>query len=176
MKINLKKLALSGILATVATLAFMLEGLFPPLILPGIRMGLSNVFILLAGIVLGAGYGYAVLVAKILLGSMFTGNISAILYALPAGVIALSLELLLLRAIKKFSVIAVSVFGAVLNIACQNITFCLISQSSEYMAYLPYLALIGIISGLTVGFCAYLLIKKLPFHTLLEQNDNLKEE
>lgn len=159
---KLYKIALSGLFAALATVAFTIESLFPPIILPGARMGISNVFILLATITLGIDSGFITLIVKILLGSLFSGNISAALYALPAGVISLTVEALLLYAVKNISIPAASVCGAVINTTVQNIVFCLVTQTVEYLSYIPYLALIGVISGLIVGFAVYLSVKNLP--------------
>ena len=159
---KLFKIALTGILSAFATIAFAIENLFPPIILPGARMGVSNVFILLATVTLGVSSGFATLAIKIILGSLFSGNISAILYSLPAGVISLTLEVILLYAVKNVSIPAASVCGAVINTTVQNAIFCLVTQTVEYLCYLPYLALIGAISGLIIGFAVYLSIKKLP--------------
>ena len=162
----LKKFALCGILSALGVIAFVIESLFPPIFLPGARMGVSNIFILLAVIICGWQYGFAALIIKVLLGSLFSGNISAIMYSLPAGVLSLGAEILLLYFTKKISVVAISVFGAVVNTTVQNATFCLIIGIVEYFYYLPYLAAISILSGLIVGFAVCLTVKKLPLKIL----------
>jgi len=161
-KNKLFKLALSGIYAAFATITFMLENLFPPIILPGARMGLSNVFILLSATTLGGIYGYATLIVKVVLGSLFAGNISAVMYSLPAGIIALSIELLIIFYAKKTSLVCASVCGAIVNVTIQNAVFCLVTDAGEYLVFLPYLSLVGVFSGLIVGLSVYLILKKIP--------------
>jgi len=156
------KITLCAVLTAFALITFVLEGLFPPLFLPGARMGISNVFILLTAIILGYKYGYAVLIVKTVLGSLFAGNVSAVMYSLPSGAIALALELILLHFCKNVSIISVSVLGAVVNATGQNLVFCLVTGATEYLAFLPYLSLISIVSGIIVGFTVYLAVKKLP--------------
>ena len=162
MKVSTKKITLTCIFSALATLTFMLENLFPPLIIPGARMGLSNLFILLSTICIGYGYGFITLIVKCLIGSLYSGNVSTIMYSLPAGVISLVIEVLILRYSRKTTILAISTLGAVINSAVQNLTFCIITKTYEYLIYLPYLALVAVISGLLVGYIAYLLIKKLP--------------
>ncbi|MBE5749415.1 MAG: Gx transporter family protein [Clostridiales bacterium] len=156
------KISLCSLLSAFALIAFVLEGLFPPLFLPGARMGLSNVFILVAIYFLGAKYALVVLVIKTVLGSLFGGNISAVMYSLPSGLIALTIELVLIYFTKRVSIVAISVFGSVINVTAQNLIFCLVGESIEYLSYIPYLALIGIIAGVVVGFTVYLAVKKIP--------------
>ena len=103
-----------------------------------------------------------VLIIKILLGSLFAGNLSSIMYSLPAGIISFSVELFLIAYAKKTGVIAISVLGAVINTTVQNLAFCIYTNAFEYLIYLPYLSLIGIISGLIVGFTVYLILRRFP--------------
>ncbi len=158
----LKKIAMTGVLSGFALIAFILESLMPPLILPSARLGFANIFILLAVILLGDGYGVCVFAVKVVLGSILTGNISATLYSLPAGAIALCLEILLLHFYKKFGVISISVFGGCVNLVLQNVAFALITGVPEQLSYLPYFALIGILSGSVIGIIVWLIDKKLP--------------
>lgn len=162
MKKKLFKISLAGIFSALATLTFILESLFPPIILPGARMGLSNIFILLSLILLGPIESVFVLLIKTLIGSLFSGNISSIIYSIPAGLISLSVEILAIYFIKKVSVISISVLGAIINVTIQNIVFCLVTKTMEYFVFIPYLSLISAVSGLIVGFTVYLIIKKLP--------------
>lgn len=162
------KITLCAILCALATTTFIIESLFPPLFLPGARMGISNVFILVCLIILGGKYAYITLAVKVLLGSLLSGNFFAVVYALPAGVISLTVEFLLLRFTQKVSVIAISVAGAVINTTMQNITFCLITSTTEYLYFLPYLSLIAIFGGLVVGFAVYFIIKIIPNKTFSE--------
>ena len=82
-----KKIALCGILSAFACIAFMIENLFPPLFIPGAKLGLSNLFVLLALITLGVKYAFFSLFAKVLVSCFFAGFASA-MYSLPAGCVA----------------------------------------------------------------------------------------
>ena len=161
-KLSVRKLTTCGLLSALALLSFMLESLFPPLFIPGARLGVSNVFILLSAIFLGSPYAVFTFLVKTILGSVFAGNISSLLYSLPAGAISLAIELVLLNKTKAFSVPAISMLGALLNNILQNVTFCLITNVWGFMAYSPYLALIGVVSGSFVGFVVYLVVKFVP--------------
>ena len=170
-KVNLRKLIFCAMLTCLATLAFYLENLFPPLFLPGARLGLSNVFVLLSVVLLGYFYGLSALVVKIILGSLFSGNISTIMYSLPAGIIALSLQTVVLFYAKKTSILSASVLGAVINSAIQNIVFCLATNTLQFLCYLPYLTLVAVLSGLTVGFIVYLALKYIPITIFIEKEN-----
>lgn len=165
---NIRKIVITAVLSSLALISFMLENLLPPLFLPGARLGVSNVFILIALLFLGKYHAFAVLIIKVTLGSIFSGNVSAILYSLPSGAIALLCEILLITLTNKISVIAISVLGGFINIILQNVVFCIVTNTFEYMAYTPYLALIGVLGGLFVGFIVYLLVRFIPQKTFTD--------
>ena len=156
------KFAATGILCALSLIAFILENLFPPLFIPGARMGISNLFILLAAVICGVWYGAGALVVKSVLGSVFSGNISAILYSLPAGVLGYAAEACVIYLTRKTSILSASVIAAVLNSAMQNLMFCAVTIDFSYIVYLPYLVLIGAISGAIVGTAAVIVLKRLP--------------
>ena len=158
----IKKIAFSAALSAFALVAFMLENLFPPLFIVGGRIGIANFFVLIAGIVCGFRYGLTALTVKAVLGSILTGNAGAILYSLPAGVIAYTAEMLIILFAPKISLIAASVLGGTVNACLQNVAFCLITATPEYIIYIPYLALIGIAGGAIVGTAVFLTVKRLP--------------
>lgn len=155
-----KKIALCGILSAFACIAFMIENLFPPLFIPGAKLGLSNLFVLLALLMLGVKYAFFSLFAKVLVSCFFAGFASA-MYSLPAGTLALTAEILLIYAVKT-SLPCASVTGSVINVTVQNSIFCLIAGTPEYLVYLPYLATIAAITGFAVGTALFFTIKRLP--------------
>lgn len=156
------KIAACGIFSALALIAFVIESLFPPLFIPSARMGISNIFVLLAAIALGVPYGAAVLIIKCVLGSVFSGNISAMIYSLPAGIIAFAAEVLAIRFLKKTSVTAASALGAVINSVCQNAVFCIVTNDFGFFVYLPYLSAIGAASGILVGLATVLILRIIP--------------
>lgn len=175
MKKSTLKLTLTAIFAALGLITFVIEGLLPPLFLPGARLGLSNVFILLAVIFCGWQYGFCVLIVKTVLGSLFAGNISAVMYSLPSGALALTVEIVLLYFAKRISIVSISVAGGVISTVIQNTVFCLVNKTSAYLIYSPYLALIGALSGAVVGFTVYLICLKSPDFFVDKKSDTIKE-
>ena len=167
---SVKKIVISGVLAAFALVAFILENLFPPLFIVGGRIGIANFFVLVAGIFAGFWYGLGVIIVKSVLGSLLTGNAGAILYSLPAGVIAYTAQMLIIIFAPKISVIAASIAGGVINASVQNAAFCIITSTPEYVIYMPYLALIGALGGAIVGTAVFITAKHLPIKL---KNSNL---
>ena len=83
-----KKIALLGILAGLGLVAFLLESLIPIPYLPGAKLGFANIFSLLALLLYGLPEALFVVIARTVLGSLFAGNVSMLLYSLTAGVVS----------------------------------------------------------------------------------------
>ncbi len=162
-KITPKRVAFLGILVACALLTFMLESLLPPLFVPGAKIGLANIFTLLALILLSPAEALLLVVVRTTLGCLILGNPFAIVYSLTAGLGSLVASILLVKLLPKISIMAISIVGAVIHNLIQNIIFCLINQTYNLFALMPYLALIGVLAGAVVGVCVYMLIHKIPY-------------
>jgi uncharacterized membrane protein len=55
----------------------------------------------------------------------------------------------------------------VVNITVQNVIFCIITDTLNYLTYLPYFVLIGVVSGIIVGFSVYILVKRIPLNKFI---------
>lgn len=167
MKTPTKKLTLTAILSTFAMLSFLLESLFPPLFIPGARLGLSNLFILFALITCGWSSAVTVFAVKVIFGSIFAGNISTLLYSLPSGIISLTVEILLYSFLgKKLSLPAISAGSAIINSTVQNIVFVLVTNTPQLIIYLPYLAIISLVTGFIIGATCLLILRIFPSNKL----------
>ncbi|MCM1042880.1 MAG: Gx transporter family protein [Corallococcus sp.] len=171
-KFTARRIATLATLTAMSLVMFMVECLFPPLFLPGAKMGLSNIFSLLTLFVLGPVDAIVVVIVRTTLGSLITGNLSTLLYSLSAGLVSILAAIILVYVLyPKISAIAVSVVSAVLHNLTQNVVFCLISSTPQMYSYMPYLALIGVVAGLIVGFAAVLIVKAVPQRILYLMTD-----
>lgn len=158
-----------SVVTALALIAFMIESLFPPLFLPGAKMGISNIFTLLALLLFGFGDAFVVLVVRTVLGSIFMGNISSLMYSFSAGFASLVASAILIKWVfPKISIISISVASAVLHNIVQNLVFCLVSKTPQMISYMPYLALIGILAGTIVGVAVKLIISYVPLRFFAE--------
>ena len=158
-----RRIATLSVLTAMGLITFMIESLFPPLFLPGAKMGISNVFSLLTVMVLGPTEAFILVLVRTTLGSMFTGNMSTLMYSMTAGVVSVAVSSVLVEFIyPRVSIVAISVVAAVLHNLTQNLVFCLISNTPEMFAYMPWLALIGVVAGIIVGFAVWFILRAVP--------------
>ncbi|MGN0765576.1 MAG: Gx transporter family protein [Christensenellales bacterium] len=157
------RIALVALLTATSLIVFVVENAFPPLILPGAKLGLANLFTLLALVILTPIDALIIFLVRAVLGNIITGNPSALLYSIPAGLIALAVSAILVRlCMDKLSIVSISVASAVIHNVVQNLVFCLTSSSAAVLSYTPYLAMLGVLSGVIVGLTAYFILRYLP--------------
>ena len=159
MRITTKKLALAAVLTALALGLSTLENLFPVSLLvplPGIKLGLANIVTVFALYRLGAPFALAILVARCLLGAMFAGHVSALLFSLLGGVLAM-LIMILLHRLPGLSIYGVSIAGAAGHNIGQVAAAVITLGTTAAVAYLPILLIVSVFSGALTGFIAALL-------------------
>ncbi len=170
-----KKIAVTALLAALSLVMFIVENQFPPLFVPGAKMGLANIFSLAALILYGPVEGLAVVAVRTVLGSLFAGNISMLLYSLTGGVAAMAVSAVLVYIVyPRVSLMAVSIAAAVVHNIVQNLVYVAITDTSLMLAYMPYLALIGVLSGAIVGAVVLIIFKKVPYSAFVHVAEGLR--
>jgi len=167
--ISTRQLALCAVLTALALGLSTLENLFPVTLLiplPGVKLGLANIVTVFALYQLGALPALAILTARCLLGSLFAGNASAMLFSLLGGLTAM-LVMILLRRLKGLSIYGVSIGGAAGpqlgpkaahnrgRMAAALITL----ANPAVLGYLPFLLGISLLTGTLTGFVSSLLFR-----------------
>lgn len=162
-KFNTRTLTVTAILTALSLLAFMVENLFPPVFIPGAKIGLANVFSTVALIAFSPVEAFAVVACRTILGAILQGNVSALLYSFSGGIISIAVSSLAVYTIyPKISIMAISVCSAICHNAIQTIIYYAVTQSIAVFTYLPYLLIIAVPSGLTIGGAVILITKILP--------------
>ena len=159
-KFNVHKMALLGILTAGAIVIGILESLIPSIGIPGVKLGLSNIVILIVLYQLGIWEAAFVSLVRVLIVSLVRGTFLSMgfVMSLTGAVLSLGVMVLFFLLIKKFSIIGVSVIGALFHVIGQ-IAIAMIYLSTPYILYyLPVIALSAIITGILVGIVAQLII------------------
>lgn len=154
--------------ATAAVLGLVESAWLPPLPIPGMRLGLANIAVLLAVLVLGPRRGLAVALAKVLLTGMAAGTLGgpAIVLSGTGTLAAWAAMSALSLAGSRFSAVGLSVGGAAAHMAGQVAAACLLTASVAPLVFAPVLLGAAVPAGLAVGALVRLLVSRLP-HSML---------
>ena len=158
-----KTTALIGVFTALAMVLAYIEVIIPPLFaaVPGIKMGLPNIIIVFLLYRKGDAFAAFVSLLRIIMVSMLFANAMALIYSLAGGILSL-LVMIILRRLNFLSTVGVSVAGGVAHNVGQILMAMLLLETSELGYYLVVLIVTGTISGILIGLCGALLIKRIP--------------
>ena len=159
---RIKRITFLALCTSVALLLSYVEMLVPPIFtgIPGIKMGLPNIAIMLLLYRVGAKEAIAVSFIRIVITSILFGNITMFWYSLAGAVLSLAI-MIVLKKLDFLSTVGVSVAGALMHNVGQILVAMLLMQTSAIGYYLIVLSITGTISGIFIGLCGALVIKRL---------------
>ena len=158
---NTRKLTKLSLLTAIALIIFIIEMRLPDLSgIPGVKLGLANIITVYALYHFKAYEVAMVVFVRILLGSVFGGNMSAMIYSLSGAVLCLVGMIFLKKIINEKYIWLSSVAGAILHNTGQILAAMAVTRSTAVFAYYPVLVVSGCIAGVFTGICASILIKR----------------
>ena len=159
---SIRRMANIAVLAAAALILFVIEAQIPvPVPIPGMKLGLSNVVTLVAMALLGRQDAFAVLGIRLVLGGMFAGNLSMLLYSVAAGLASFGLMCLLYRMLQGDRLWVLSALCAIVHNLVQLLVFWAVAGTGAVLVYVPHLVLAGIVTGVFTGLCAQFSIPRL---------------
>lgn len=160
-----KKLTLLSLFTVIALTIFLLESAIPmPIPIPGIKLGLSNIVTLLLLLNFRMPDALLVLLARILLSSLFAGQAVSLLYSLCGGLFCFAAMCFINGFLSGHFIFITSMFGALFHNIGQLLAAFLITRTVGVWSYLPFLIISGVITGLFTGLCAYYAQKYIKPH------------
>ena len=160
----IKRLAYLGVCTSIALVLAWVESLIPPLYaaIPGIKLGLPNIAILFILYRYSVWDAAAVSFVRIVIVALLFGNPMTFAYSLAGAALSL-LGMALLKRVRFFSTVGVSVVGAVLYNVGQVLAAVILLETTMLWYYLIVLLLTGTASGIFVGLCGGFAVKR--FHS-----------
>ena len=151
-----------ALLTAIALTIFMVEAQIPtPLPIPGVKLGLANIVTVWVMFTFGARDAGMVLFAHIFLGAVFSGQMSTILYSGGGGFLAWCVLVLLSGMLGSRQIWLASPISAIFHNLGQLMVAAGVMKTWAVMAYLPYLMISGVVSGLFTGWAAQFLLGRL---------------
>ena len=158
---TVRKIALVGILSSIAIVLSIAESFIPSIGIPGVKIGLANIVILIVLYEIGIKEAIFVNLLRVVITGLVRGTFLSMgfLMSLTGAVLSLGIMILFYLVFKKFSIVSVSVVGSIFHVFGQ-IIIAMIFLGTGYIAfYFPLIALSAILAGIFVGFVAQVIIK-----------------
>ncbi|MCR5156859.1 MAG: Gx transporter family protein [Butyrivibrio sp.] len=152
-----KRIAFLGLFVALAFVLSYIEYLLPLNIgIPGAKIGIANLAVMVTLYTVGEKSAIALSIVRVLLVGLTFGNISMMMYSLAGATLSL-LVMLIARRIGKFSMTGVSVLGGVFHNVGQIIVAMLVLETESLFYYLPFLIVVGTITGVVIGIVSNLI-------------------
>ncbi|QTL97253.1 heptaprenyl diphosphate synthase [Iocasia frigidifontis] len=154
-----RKIVLISLLVSLGLILHFVEAMLPmAFIVPGAKLGLANIVSLMGIVLFGFQGGFLILMMRIILASLMAGTLMTINFYLSIAGGLLSF-LFMYGAYyylgKRFSLLGISILGAVFHNLGQIVTAYYIIANPGIFYYLPYLILLAVPTGLGVGLVTY---------------------
>ena len=158
---NVHKIALLGVLTAITIVVAIAESFIPSIGIPGVKLGLANIVILITLYELGVVEAIIVNLSRVLVVGLVRGTFLSMgfLMSLTGAVLSLGIMILFYLLVKKFSIVGVSVIGSIFHIFGQILIAMLFLGTAYILYYLPIIAISAIITGIFVGIVAMLIIR-----------------
>lgn len=151
---DLKKITKLSMLISLSVVISIIESYIPIFnnIIPGLRLGLSNVIILY--VLYNYSFKesiYVSLVRVLLVGLLRTGLFSITFFFSLSGAILSIISMYIVKKIKLLSIIGVSIVGSITHSIGQILIAILLLRNNTIIYYLPYLLIFSIPTGILTG-------------------------
>lgn len=158
---NTKKVAYLGLFIALAFVLSYVEFLLPLNIgIPGAKIGLANLVVMVALYTAGTKDAFLLSIVRVILVGLTFGNPAMMLYSM-AGAMLSFLVMIIAKKTKLFSITGVSVLGGVFHNIGQIIVAMFVLDTASLIYYLPFLIVIGTISGIVIGIVSGLITARI---------------
>ena len=155
------KIGQASILTALALIVSYIEAILPfSIAIPGVKLGIANIVIVIALYRLGARYAFTINVLRIFIAGFLFSGVFGILYSLAGGL----LSFVVMIGVKKariFSIVGVSLAGGVAHNLGQLLTAAALVENIKVFVYFPVLLFAGLVSGILIGIVAGLVVDRL---------------
>ncbi len=158
---NTKKITTIGILVALALILSYVEAQIPAFVAgPGMKLGLTNIVVLVALYMLGPGSAMLINLVRIVIVAVLFGNGMSFFFSLAGGMLS-TVVMILMKKTNKFSCVGVSATGGLTHNIGQILVAVFLMNTYAVAWYLPFLWLSGVFSGILIGVIGGLVLKKL---------------
>ncbi len=157
---NTQKITQSALFASVSLIIFVLESFIPPIVpIPGFKLGLANVVTLSAIYILGRKEAFFILMVRIVLGNLFTGQLMSMFYSLCGGLMCFGITALLKSFFQQNTIWTLGIIGAVFHNIGQTLCAYFLFSSVSLIYYGVILCITAFATGTFTGLCAQYCVK-----------------
>ena len=156
---TLNKTVLAAILTATALILSYVEGIISSgIVIPGIKLGLSNISVVIALYTIGLPYAVVIGILKSLITLLIFGRLSSLIYSV-FGIVFAILTMFILKKIKILSLFSVNIGGSFTHIIGQLLAASIMLKSTSPWTLFPLFGALSIVSGILTYIPEHILLK-----------------
>lgn len=149
-----------GVLGALVVILNVVDSSISISTIPGIRLGISNIVIIVTIYLLGEKEGLIILIIKVFLAGLLRGSFLSLPFYMSLGGSTISfLAMILFKRIKAISIVGISVVGSFFHIIVQIVIAMIFMETYSLIYYAPVLLSISLTSGIIIGIIGEKLVK-----------------
>ncbi|SUB76192.1 Heptaprenyl diphosphate synthase component I [Peptoniphilus indolicus] len=152
-----------SLLVSLGLVIGLFEMMLPtPVAIPGAKLGLSNMVVLITILFLGNREGIVVAALKSILLVVVTGSVTSFIFSFTGAMLSTVSMSLANSFLKKYiSTVGISLIGSAFHNIGQVLAACIVLNTLSIVSYLPLLLVLGIFTGYFVGVASEYSVKNL---------------
>lgn len=155
------KIGQAAVMTALALIVSYIEAILPFSVgIPGVKMGLANIVVVVALYRLGIKYAFTINIIRIFLAGFLFSGVFGILYSLAGGLLSF-VVMIAVKQCRVFSIVGVSLAGGVAHNLGQLLTAAALVENIKVFVYFPVLVFSGLIFGILIGIVAGLVTDRL---------------
>ncbi|MDY2987172.1 MAG: Gx transporter family protein [Peptoniphilus sp.] len=160
---RIKKMIFLSLLVSLGLVIGLFEMMLPtPAAIPGAKLGLSNMVVLITILFFGNREGIVVAALKSILLVIVTGSVTSFIFSFTGAMLSTVSMSLANSFLKKYiSTVGISLIGSAFHNMGQVLAACIVLNTFSIISYLPLLLVLGIFTGYFVGVASEYSVKNL---------------
>lgn len=156
-----KKIVITAFLISIGTVLQICENLFNVFSIPGGKLGIANIVVLVDFFLIGSKNALIVASMRAVMGCLLFGGVSAFPYSFFGALCSTAVMIVAKNFFtRKLSIVGISIIGGVIHNLTQLTVASIIFGSFAIYTYMPVLTIIGAIGGMLTGYATKIFCEK----------------
>lgn len=167
-----RNVAYMGLFLALALICSYIETLIPINFgIPGVKLGLTNIVIVIMLYCVGAREAILVSIMRVLLAGFMFGNAFSIIYSLAGGILSFIIMFLIMK-LPKLHCVTISTIGGIFHNIGQIVVAAIVVENINIFYYIPVLIVSGAVTGLLIGVLSQEMIIRIGTRIMKQREDS----
>jgi heptaprenyl diphosphate synthase len=154
---KIKKITTIAMFISLSVVLSIIESMIPFMgsIIPGVKLGLANIIILVSLYILGFKDALSISIGRVfIVGLLRTGLFSITFFLSLSGALSSIIFMYIFKKFTPLSIVGVSVIGSIFHSIGQIGMAIILLKTTSVIYYLPIILVLSIVTGIVIGYAS----------------------